>query len=183
MPTIFFSIKHIEKHQTFRNAIKELRRRHPKKPLVEVYLHGDCVHDDSAAIRQIAHQLHRNSCIEGFSGENSSAPRNFAESMAELRVALRRSTASEHAQSNGRPIVLILDEFDRFATHSRQMLLYNLYNLIHDAASRVAIVGITSCHDAMDHLEKRVKSRFSQRTIFFPPYNSSEDFIQVGLEL
>lgn len=61
----------------------------------------------------------------------------------------------------------------------RQMLLYNLYNLIHDAGSRVAIVGVTSCLDATDHLEKRVKSRFSQRTLRFPPLQRSADFIQM----
>lgn len=59
------------------------------------------------------------------------------------------------------------------------MLLYNLYNLIHDAGSRVAIVGLTSCLDATDHLEKRVKSRFSQRTLRFPPLQRSAHFIQI----
>jgi|EP01043_Picozoa_sp_COSAG02_P028556 hypothetical protein len=59
------------------------------------------------------------------------------------------------------------------------MLLYNLYNLIHDAGSRVAIVGVTSCLDATDHLEKRVKSRFSQRTLRFPPLQRSADYIQI----
>lgn len=61
----------------------------------------------------------------------------------------------------------------------RQMLLYNLYNLIHDAGSRVAIVGVTSCLDATDHLEKRVKSRFSQRTLRFPPLQRSGHFVQI----
>eukprot|EP01043_Picozoa_sp_COSAG02_P070176 COSAG02_NODE_12321_length_1562_cov_2.619959_1_plen_121_part_10 len=59
------------------------------------------------------------------------------------------------------------------------MLLYNLYNLIHDAGSRVAVVGVTSCLDATDHLEKRVKSRFSQRTLRFPPLQRSADFVQI----
>jgi len=161
-----------------RTALKELRGKYPRQPMVELYLNGDCVRDDSSAVRQIALQLrHASNSPVGFAdGIN---PRNFAESMAELRIALRQSVANHSCGGAGRPIVLILDEFDRFATQNRQMLLYNLYNLIHDAGSRVAVVGVTSCHDAMDHLEKRVKSRFSQRTILFPPFSSCTGFVQV----
>jgi len=161
-----------------RTALKELRGKYPRQPMVELYLNGDCVRDDSSAVRQIALQLrHASNSPVGFADDIN--PRNFAESMAELRIALRQSVANHSCGGAGRPIVLILDEFDRFATQNRQMLLYNLYNLIHDAGSRVAVVGVTSCHDAMDHLEKRVKSRFSQRTILFPPFSSCTGFVQV----
>jgi len=192
------------KSLVLRSVIRQLREDHPLQPLTEVYLSGFCVRDDSAALREIARQLHRASggggpadgaaragaeaaaapaAAPAAAAKAAQAPRTFAESMAELRTALQQSMRSAaqggHATITGRPIILVLDEFDQFAAQNRQMLLYNLYNLIHDAGSRVAIVGVTSCLDATDHLEKRVKSRFSQRTLRFPPLQKSADFIQM----
>jgi hypothetical protein len=171
------------KSLVLRTAVRELRERHPGQELTEVYVNSNTVADDTSAVREIARQLHRahgdeEAATGGAAGGGAAwsgggggkAPRTFAQSMAELRSALIKSVSSSCAGGargstaaaggwRGRPIILVLDEFERFAMGSgpRQMLLYNLFNLIHDAGSRVAVVGITCTYDALDHLEKRVK--------------------------
>ncbi|KAK3248346.1 hypothetical protein CYMTET_42184 [Cymbomonas tetramitiformis] len=75
--------------------------------------------------------------------------------------AMRELYQSEKA------LVVILDEFDLFAEHPKQALLYTLLNSLHFPHSRSMIVGVTSIMDAVDRLEKRVKSRFSFRKLVF----------------
>jgi origin recognition complex subunit 4 len=59
----------------------------------------------------------------------------------------------------------VLDNFDLFASHPNQALLYNLFDIVQHQRSSLAVVGITSRLDALDLLEKRVKSRFSHRQL------------------
>ena len=66
-------------------------------------------------------------------------------------------------------IIFILDHFEAFTTHSRQTLLYNLFDVatFHPpGAPAIAVIGMTSVLNVTDLLEKRVKSRFSHRTLF-----------------
>lgn len=100
---------------------------------------------------------------------------------------------------SSRPVLFILDEFDLFAHHKNQTLLYNLLDVSQSAQAPVAVVGLT-CRlvrpinsptaqvllrptlvllfhqDVLELLEKRVKSRFSHRQIHllssptFPQY-------------
>lgn len=102
-------------------------------------------------------------------------------------------------RSSSRPVLFILDEFDLFAHHKNQTLLYNLLDVSQSAQAPVAVVGVT-CRlvrllnlptlqlvlertpflvfrqDVLELLEKRVKSRFSHRQIHllssptFPQY-------------
>ncbi|KAI8813962.1 origin recognition complex subunit 4 C-terminus-domain-containing protein [Cladochytrium replicatum] len=67
--------------------------------------------------------------------------------------------------SNTIPIVVVLDDFDLFAEHPKQTLLYNLFDQTQNVGCPMAVVGLTARYDAVDLLEKRVKSRFSQRQI------------------
>lgn len=102
-------------------------------------------------------------------------------------------------RSSSRPVLLVLDEFDLFAQHKNQTLLYNLLDASQSAQAPVAVVGLTcrlvrrlksarslrswtepAClllrQDVLELLEKRVKSRFSHRQIHllssptFPQY-------------
>lgn len=65
------------------------------------------------------------------------------------------------------PIVVILNEFDLFATHARQALLYCLLDCAQGGQRRggLAVIGTTTRYNAIEMLEKRVKSRFSQRIL------------------
>ncbi|KAF8969480.1 origin recognition complex subunit 4 C-terminus-domain-containing protein, partial [Flammula alnicola] len=73
-----------------------------------------------------------------------------------------------------RPVVVILDAFDLFALHPRQSLLYCLLDTVQNCRASsdsrgIAVIGITSRVDTVQLLEKRVKSRFSGRTIRTAP--------------
>lgn len=62
-------------------------------------------------------------------------------------------------------VVFILDEFDLFTTHSRQTLLYNLFDIAQARKAPIAVLGLTTRVDVVEALEKRVKSRFSHRYV------------------
>jgi hypothetical protein len=63
-------------------------------------------------------------------------------------------------------IVFIIDEFDMFATHPRQTLLYNLFDVAQSRKAPIAVLGCTTRLDVVETLEKRVKSRFSHRYVY-----------------
>ncbi|KAG0172584.1 origin recognition complex subunit 4 [Apophysomyces sp. BC1034] len=78
------------------------------------------------------------------------------------------------------PIIFVLDEFDLFAQHPKQALLYNLLDAAQSAQNPMAVVGLTCRLDTLDLLEKRVKSRFSHRQIYLFPQSTLTDFIEVA---
>uniref|UniRef100_A0A8C1Z182 Origin recognition complex subunit 4 n=1 Tax=Cyprinus carpio TaxID=7962 RepID=A0A8C1Z182_CYPCA len=75
------------------------------------------------------------------------------------------SVVSSGDKSSSRPVLFVLDEFDLFAHHKNQTLLYNLLDVSQSAQTPVAVLGLTCRLDVLELLEKRVKSRFSHRQI------------------
>jgi origin recognition complex subunit 4 len=61
--------------------------------------------------------------------------------------------------------VFLLDDFDAFARRPKQTLLYCLLDALQTSGVQAVVVGTTCRHDCLDLLEKRVKSRFSHRTV------------------
>ena len=41
------------------------------------------------------------------------------------------------------PLIIILDEFDQFAHHAKQTLLYNLFDLVQSAQAPMAVFGLS----------------------------------------
>lgn len=62
-------------------------------------------------------------------------------------------------------VIFLLEEFDLFAGHPRQTLLYNLFDIAQSRKAPIAVIGTTTRIDVTETLEKRVKSRFSHRTV------------------
>lgn len=62
-------------------------------------------------------------------------------------------------------VIFVIDEFDLFATHVRQTLLYNLFDIAQARKAPIAVLGLTTRIDVVESLEKRVKSRFSHRYV------------------
>lgn len=95
---------------------------------------------------------------------------NLQSSMATTLTHILGMLSSADAQTE-RPLVIVLDQFDLFAKRARQSLLYCLLDAVQarSYAPGLALVGLTSLVDASDFLEKRVKSRFSQRMINLYP--------------
>lgn len=63
-------------------------------------------------------------------------------------------------------IIFVMDEFDLFAAHPRQTLLYNLFDIAQARKAPIAVLGLTTRIDVVKSLEKRVKSRFSHRYVY-----------------
>lgn len=87
--------------------------------------------------------------------------------MASLLALL--SHPSEHTEADdnttAKSVIFILDEFDLFASHPRQTLLYNLFDIAQSRKAPIAVLGVTARIDVVESLEKRVKSRFSHRYV------------------
>ncbi|KAF7658974.1 hypothetical protein LDENG_00004770 [Lucifuga dentata] len=125
-----------------------------QKNLLQVHLNGLLQTDDRIALKEITQQLH----LENVVGDKVFG--SFAENLAFLLEALKKGH-----RSSSRPVLFILDEFDLFAHHKNQTLLYNLLDVSQSAQAPVAVVGLTCRLDVLELLEKRVKSRFSHRQI------------------
>ena len=76
-------------------------------------------------------------------------------------------------------VVFVMDEFDMFALHPRQTLLYNLLDIAQSRKAPIAVLGCTARLDVADMLEKRVKSRFSHRYVYLSPPKSLPGFWQI----
>jgi hypothetical protein len=62
---------------------------------------------------------------------------SYAETLAYLLATLRRPDRTVA------PLVVILNEFDQFANHGRQALLYNMLDTVQSHGSPLAVIGIT----------------------------------------
>ncbi len=88
--------------------------------------------------------------------------------MASLLALLSHPSeiAETQAGMTSKSIVFVIDEFDLFATHARQTLLYNLFDIAQARKAPIAVLGLTTRIDVVESLEKRVKSRFSHRYVY-----------------
>ncbi|XP_077584003.1 origin recognition complex subunit 4 [Stigmatopora nigra] len=131
-----------------------LKEKEVQNNLLQVHLNGLLQTDDRVALKEITRQLN----LENVVGDKVFG--SFAENLVFLLEALKKGN-----RSTTRPVLFVLDEFDLFAHHKNQTLLYNLLDVSQSAQAPVAVVGLTCRLDVLELLEKRVKSRFSHRQI------------------
>ena len=120
--------------------------------------------EPSASNLILAGNEERNPFLDGSVGDSSPVlpPTSHLHALIPILLTLNR------------PIVVILDAFDLFALHPRQSLLYCLFDAVQNCRASsdnqgIAVIGVTSRVDTIQLLEKRVKSRFSGRTIRTAP--------------
>lgn len=140
---------------------------HIKDNLLQVHLNGLLQTDDRIALTEITRQLK----LENTLGDKVFG--SFSETLQFLLEALKSGDQSS------KPILFLLDEFDLFAHHKNQTLLYNLFDVAQSAQAPICVVGITCRLDVIELLEKRVKSRFSHRQIHLFNSQTFEDFIVI----
>jgi hypothetical protein len=145
-------------------AISDLASCHQDKFYV-VRLNGFIQTDDKLALREIWRQLGREMEVEDdITGQRS----NYADTLTSLLALLSHSaecTDPELQDHRAMSVIFIIDEFDLFACHPRQTLLYNLFDVAQSRNAPIAVLGLTTKIDVVESLEKRVKSRFGQRTV------------------
>nr|POF00942.1 origin recognition complex subunit 4 [Quercus suber] len=129
-----------------------------------VHLNGFIHTDDKIALRDIWRQLGREMELE--QGEGTT--KNYADTLTSLLALLSHPAETGQEQHPGqvsKSVIFILDEFDLFANHPRQTLLYNLFDIAQSRKAPIAVLGLTAKVDVAESLEKRVKSRFSHRYV------------------
>jgi origin recognition complex subunit 4 len=147
-----------------------------------VRLNGFLHTDDRLALREIWRQLGRETHTE----DEASKINSYADTMATLLALLSHpEELFDGSDMTGIPtaksVVIVLEEFDLFATHPRQTLLYNLFDIAQARKAPLAVLGLTTKVDVTEALEKRVKSRFSHRYVFLPSARTFEGFSEACL--
>lgn len=142
------------KTMLIRQVLKEITDKNGgRDDVLTVGLNGLLQTDDRLALKEMTRQLQ----LENTVGDRVFG--SFAENLQFLLEALRSGDHSSKA------IILTLEEFDLFAQHKGQTLLYNLFDVCQSAQTPVCVIGITCRFDVVELLEKRVKSRFSHRQV------------------
>ena len=129
-----------------------------------VRLNGFIHTDDKIALRAIWRQLGREMELEG----DESTSKNYADALTTLLALLSHPAEMGQEQEAGqitKSVIFILDEFELFASHPRQTLLYNLFDIAQSRKAPIVVLGLTTRIDVAESLEKRVKSRFSHRYV------------------
>ncbi|KAI9279812.1 origin recognition complex subunit 4 C-terminus-domain-containing protein [Sporodiniella umbellata] len=163
---LLFGNRGTGKTALIRTALKELKKTYPDFCVVK--LNGLTETTDRLALSEISRQL----VTEQSQEERSFG--SFAESLEYLLSLLKSG------QKDSLPVVFILDEFDLFAQQPKQTLLYNLFDAAQSAQNPMAVIGLTCRLDALDLLEKRVKSRFSHRQIYLFSTTTFNSFVEMA---
>ncbi|ELR07505.1 hypothetical protein VC83_02114 [Pseudogymnoascus destructans] len=146
-----------------------------------VRLNGFTHTDDKLALRDIWRQLGREMEVEE---DLTAKTNNYADTLTSLLALLSHPTelSEDNANHMAKSVVFILDEFDLFASHPRQTLLYNLFDIAQARKAPIAVLGVTTKIDVVEMLEKRVKSRFSHRYVHLPLPRSLPAFWEICKE-
>ncbi|ODV88736.1 hypothetical protein CANCADRAFT_3382 [Tortispora caseinolytica NRRL Y-17796] len=156
-------------------ALEQLYAEFPNK-FVTVRVTGCAFQEDQSAFQSICDQLMR-----FYHAQNNLEPpdkSSFALSLEELYRTLIASPDPDSVL----PIFVIIDDVEYFARRNKQSLLYNLLDMARSSKVPIAVIGATSVLSISLHLEKRVYSRFSQRTLLVTPASSIEQFWRICKE-
>eukprot|EP00958_Prasinococcus_capsulatus_P015616 scaffold1667_cov411-Prasinococcus_capsulatus_cf.AAC.2 len=137
-------------------AIADIARQY-KEQISVVRLNGLVHTDDRIAVKAIAQQL----CAAQSVPFTASA--SFFDNLSFLPKVLEDSMRCHRA------VLVVMEEFDLFASHAKQTLLYNLLDLLQRGKVQMAVVGVSGRLDNLSLLEKRVRSRFSHRRLLCAP--------------
>lgn len=129
-----------------------------------VRLSGMAFSDEKSAFKEIARQICITLNLEYL--KNAS----FGENIKFLLSILKAMADANKAA------LFILEDFDLFAQAQKQTFLYCLLDSLQKSNAKAIVVGTTCRHDCLDLLEKRVRSRFSHRTVtLIPPTNAVDE--------
>ncbi|KAJ3073539.1 origin recognition complex subunit 4 [Podochytrium sp. JEL0797] len=138
--------------------IRKALAKFPSDKFVTVWLDGFFQTSDNLAVKEIVRQLQLEAQME------CAKPTSVSECLKFVIDTLQSGTKENI------PVVFVLEEFDLFALHPKQSLLYTLFDIAQTCVNPVFVIGASQRQDTIELLEKRVKSRFSHRVLFaYPP--------------
>ncbi|OCK86027.1 origin recognition complex, subunit 4, partial [Lepidopterella palustris CBS 459.81] len=141
-----------------------------------VRLNGFIHTDDKLALRDIWKQLGKE-----MEWEDDSLSNSYSDTLATILALLRHPFEQTGIETEEVPkaIIFVMDEFDLFALHPRQTLLYNLFDIAQSRKAPIAVLGLTTKIEITNYLEKRVKSRFSHRYVHLSLAKSFTTFQEI----
>ncbi|KAK2108965.1 origin recognition complex subunit 4 [Saguinus oedipus] len=103
--------------------------------VLQVHLNGLLQINDKIALKEITRQLNLENVVgdKVFIGSIETLSRVRAVTLITRRYTVFISC----------PVIFILDEFDLFAHHKNQTLLYNLFDISQSAQTPIAVIGLT----------------------------------------
>ncbi|KAL2889584.1 Origin recognition complex subunit 4 [Ceratocystis lukuohia] len=159
------------------SIVDEMHEQHTDKFHV-VRLNGFVHTDDKLALKEIWRQLG----VEMEVDEAVMKRTSYSDTLASLLALLSHPTEISGPEAEGvtsKSVIFVIDEFDMFAYHPRQTLLYNLFDIAQSRKAPIGVIGCTTRLDVVEMLEKRVKSRFSHRYVYMTPARSLPAFWDV----
>uniref|UniRef100_A0A383VEZ4 Origin recognition complex subunit 4 n=1 Tax=Tetradesmus obliquus TaxID=3088 RepID=A0A383VEZ4_TETOB len=148
----------IGKTMVLQRVLRSSMAQHNTEPgnptLGAVQLSGVLHCDERIAFQEIAHQLCSTFGIP-FS-RSASFDDNlafFKEVLAELQRAFKT-------------VVFVIDQLEAFMRAAKQTLLYNVLDALQHSQVQAVVFGVSCYFDVQDMMEKRVRSRFSNRKVF-----------------
>ncbi|OQV17827.1 putative Origin recognition complex subunit 4 [Hypsibius exemplaris] len=105
---------------------------------------------------------------------NGSVVGTAAEKLKELTDAL----AGVSTRTGKKAVVFVIDQLENFVEQKNQLLLYSLFDSAREQDLPICVIGLSTVLDVLEKMEKRVKSRFSQRvmTVVGNLFADVEDF-------
>lgn len=155
------------------SALDQLEQNYGNK-VITIKLNAFIHTDDNLALREIAKQLDITLGMKRGT-DITFETRSINETFSNILLKLDKNEEGEDKTSKV-SIVFIIDEFDKFTNNSKQTLLYNLFDLCQTSSVPICVVGVSSKITVRESLEKRVRSRFSQRLIIINKPLTIEEF-------
>lgn len=138
---------------------------------ITIRLNANMHSDDKTALREIARQLDCSAKEEGGAQHeetdevNSFEQRTITETFSNILSTLDQTAKSRYSGQQAVSIIFVIDDFEKFTSSSKQTLLYNLFDLSQSSSVPICVAGMSTKITTRELLEKRVRSRFSQRII------------------
>lgn len=174
------------KSSSLNKAIDQIKMKTDNKELIEIKLNGNIQDDDKLAVRSIAEQLDSEisriyginlndlEASEFLSRKSLTATMSNILKILDTEVSLKDGTVSKFDI----PIIFIIEDAEIYAQQGRQTLLYNLFDLVENSKTPISVLCFTTRLTLKDLLEKRVRSRFSQKSIQFQKFTRDE-FLEI----
>lgn len=102
--------------------------------------------DDRSAMKSLAKQLHNEALLNNLVQSDFNPTSDSHNSMKNLPFSQQLNLfLNEVRQNHGtrKAVLIVLSEFDLFALHHNQLLLYNLFDCCQSPESRICIIGLT----------------------------------------
>jgi len=169
-------------------ALKELRSqvKSRKNEFILIKISGLTQETDKAAVKSIARQLDSEISrvyrinLKELNPTELLAKKSITETFSNILNILDKQVLLEDDTKTRIhiPIVFVIDDVEVYANPNRQTLLYNLFDLVENSATPITTICLSTKFTVKDQLEKRVRSRFSQRMIQFTKFDL-EKFIEI----